>query len=277
MRWRRRASPGDLVYASTGKLYAHGAQVGLRTRSLEPRVELSGEAGMQATLPPVAGAAAKGAARAVQVDPGKDERLLHRHLESMVGRLGHLADLEASDPVHEGQWFSFRRRLSFSVGHADAEPAVNALIVVDAERESQAPSVPGLLMNGSVAHVRAPYATEELRQAKGVRSGSGTDRLFIWLEEVRRQWEASPEADLRTIRERTRVGARSAEVAHDMYSLFCREDWLTNHFAEPVLIGAFCEGVARASFVAVGEERTVVMGSPLYARMCEPPRVERAG
>jgi len=274
MRWRRRASPGDLVYASTGKLYEHGAQVGLRTRSLEPRVELSGEAGVRASLPPVAGAAAHGAARAVQVDPGKEVRLLHRHLERMVALLGRLPDLEAADSIREGQWFSFRRRLSFAVGHADAEPSINALIVVDAERESP-PSVPGLLMNGSVTHVRDPYSSDELHRASGVRSGSGTDRLFIWLEEVRRQWDTDPEAELRTIRERTRDGARSASVAHAMYSLFCRKDWITDHFAVPVVIGAFCEGVARASFVAPGEERTVVMGSPLYVRMCEEPRVER--
>jgi hypothetical protein len=121
-----------------------------------------------------------------------------------------------------------------------------------------------------VAHVRPPYATEELRNAPGSRSGSGTGHLFIWLDAARRALEADPKANLDEIEAPPFRGddpPRSSTVALDMYGLFAQERWMSPHLSRPLVHGAPCEGVAQASFIAVSEETTLVMASPLYLRV----------
>jgi hypothetical protein len=207
----------------------------------------------------------------VHSDPGKTERLTVRRLEKVVRRLGHLPNLEAGETVGEGGWFRFRRNLRFGVGHSDVGVQIKALIVVDRERIPVGLSVPGLMMNGSITHVRPPYATDELRTAPGSRSGSGTERLFNWLEEVRRLREEDPRADPQAVLAALGSPPRGTATALSMYRLFAEESWMASYLAEPLMHGAPCEGVGRASFVAVGEDATVVMGSPLYIRECPLP------
>ena len=260
------APPGDLVYLSPRKLYGCAAQLRIETAARRPDLDFEGSAEARLGLPPVAEVSARGSARGSRIDPGWEEHLLHRHLELVVEGLGALPSLEHSETVREGEWFRFHRDLKFGVGHADAEPSIRALIVVDgAEQEMRTAGavVPGLLMNGSVAH-----ATEELRTAAGNRSGSGTDELFIWLEKMRLASEEEPETPSRSLRSANGAAPRSAETALEMYGAFARDGRMQSHMAEPLMRQAPCEGIGQASFVAVGEERVLVMGSPLYVRIC---------
>lgn len=268
MKKRRKQTPGDFVYRSERKLYAAAAQQGLKMGALRSDVDIEGMAGAQAGDPSVAGLEARGTVRATYSDPAKAERLTVRDLDGVVRELGKLPDLEAGETIREGEWFRFHRDLRFGVGHSDMGAQIKALVVADREPVPPGLSVPGLMMNGSIAHVQAPYATDALRTAPGSRSGSGTDRLFNWLDEVRRAQEDDPTADRRAILDRVGDAPRGTGIALAMYRLFCEERWVASHLAEPLMHGAPCEGVAQASFIAVGDEITVVMGSPLYIRVC---------
>jgi len=269
VRGRKRSSPGDLIYLSTRKLYGCAAQLGVETEVALP--DLSFERGVEGrlSLPPVAVSA--GATRAGgYTDPGWEEQVLHDHLARVVARLGELPSLEDAAAVREGGWFRFHRPLRFGVGHADANPSIKALVAVDSTQVPRGSPVPGLLMNGSIAHVRDPYATDELRAAPGCRSGSGSDRLFIWLEEMRLAWEEEPEASLRSIFARTGSPAKDGTTAWEMYGAFSESPDIAAHMAEPLMHEMTCEGVGQASFVATTEEITLVMGSPLYIRRRPP-------
>ncbi len=264
----RQSPPGDLIYLSERKLYACASYLGVDTEVAA--AERATEGGVTATIgvPEVGGVSARAGSQGSRVDPGWNERVLERHLRAVTKRLGRLPSIENAEMLQEGHWFRFHREVRFGVGYADSGPSVKALIVVDSEPKEEGDSVPALLLNGSVVHVRDPYATDELRAAPGGRSGSGTGRLFSWLEEMRRAWEQDPDASLRTIRERTGPPARSAETALEMYGAFADRRLVDTVVPELPMQGAVCEGVARASFVAVGEGLTLVMGSPLYVRQC---------
>ncbi len=257
--------PGDLVYLSLRKLYGCSAELGVKTEVALPDLSFERNLEGRLGLPPVEVSA--GVTRAGgRTDPGWEERALHDHLERVIARLGELPSIEDNEAVREGGWFRFHRPLRFGVGHADANPAIKALVAVDAEQVPAGSSTPGLLMNGSVAHVRDPYATDRMRDAPGSRSGSGSDRLFIWLEELRLAWEEEPDAGLRTILDRTGPPAKDGVTAWEMYGAFAEWPEMAAHMAEPLMHESACEGIGQASFVAVTEEMTVVMGSPLYIR-----------
>ncbi|MGN6276459.1 MAG: hypothetical protein ACTHNP_11120 [Solirubrobacterales bacterium] len=266
--WRRRKQvPGNLVYLSEAKLYGLAAHLEVRTDRIEPNLQFERTGGGRIGVPPMADLSGKATVKGERVDPGAEERFLLQVLEKVLARLGEMPDLEKQEDILEGELFRFHRNLKFGVGHSDAGPPIKALVVVDAEPIPRDLTTSGLLMNGSIAYVRDPYATDELRETPGSRSGSGTERLFNWLDEARRAWEADPPANMRTILSRTAGPPRGSTDATDMYWLFADEGWLAGHLAEPLMHGAPCEGVARASFIAPGEESLVVMGSPLFIRV----------
>lgn len=257
---------GDLVYLSERKLYTLAASSGVRTDRLEPKLAFEGTGGGRIGIPPV-DLSAKASVKGERVDPGAEDRSLLELLEKVLARSSKVADLEKQEDILEGEFFRFHRKLKFGVGHSDAGPRIKALVAVDAEPVPLDLTTSGLLLNGSIAYVRDPYATDELRETPGSRSGSGTERLFNWLDEARRAWEADPPADMRAILARTAGNPRGTTTAIEMYRLFAQEDWLAGHLAEPLMHGAPCEGVACASFIAPGEETLVVMGSPLFIRV----------
>lgn len=259
----RNGAAGDIVYLSDRKLYNSAAQQGIKTGAMRSDVDIEGTAGVQ----PVLGISAQGTVRTGRSDPGKAERLTIRHLDAVIKRLGAIPNLEAGEAIREGEWFRFHRSLRFGVGHSDAGVQIKALVVTDQEQVPSGISVPGLLMNGSIAHVREPYATDGLRAAPGSRSGSGTERLFNWLDEIRRAQEDDLGANQREILESVGNAPRGGATALEMYGLFAKERWMAPYLTEPLMHGAPCEGVGQASFVAVGEEMTVVMGSPLYIKV----------
>jgi hypothetical protein len=264
---RRKRAPGELVYLSERKLHGLAADLRVDAGRLEPEVEFERSAGAQVKVPPLGGLSAQGRVRGTRNDPLAGARAEVELLDAVLDRLGRLPDLEKREDVLEGGFFRFERFLRFGVGHSDRGPAIKALIAVDREPVPRDLSRTGLLMNGSIVHVRDPYATEELRAAPGSRSGSGTERLFNWLDEARRAWEENPPAPMREIAARTQGPPRGTDDAIAMYRLFAEGGWLDEFLAEPVRRGAPCEGVARASFIAPGEEMTIVMGSPLYIRI----------
>jgi hypothetical protein len=266
------APPGDLVYLSERKLSSLSAQLGVRTGSFESRVDIEGTGGVSAHLPPMAQVSAQATVRAAHTDPGKRERVVARQLQRVVRRLGgkRLPDLEISERVREAGWFRFHRNLRFGVGCDDSTETIKAFLAVDQTHVPRDQSVTGLLMNGSLAHVLPPYSTAELRNGTGSRSGSATGALFIWLDAVRRELEANPMADIQTIDiPSLHMGGspRHPDTAISMYGLFSRDGWLDSPQFPQLFHGAPCEGVAQASFIAAGEETTVVMASPLYIRV----------
>ncbi len=272
MVWRRgRTPPGELVYLSLRKLYGCAAELGVKTGADLPDLRFERSVGGRLGLPPVevSAAATRSGSR---TEPGWEERVLEDHLGRVVARLGELPDLEESEAVREGGWFRFHRPLSFGVGHADGNPSIKALIAVDARQVAPGSVVPGLLMNGSILHVRDPYATEELRSAPGSRSGSGSDRLFIWLEELRLAWEEEPDAGLRTILGHTGPPEKDGTTAWEMYGAFSESPEMRDHMAEPRMHEATCEGIGQASFVVATDELTLVLGSPLYIRRRAAPQ-----
>ncbi|HWT90508.1 MAG TPA: SAVMC3_10250 family protein [Solirubrobacterales bacterium] len=263
---RKQRTPGELIYLSTAKLREMAPQLGTKTRSFKPS-ELEGSATAEVGAPDLGKVGVGGRISGSRIEVGVDERVNWEVLQKVLKRMGDLRDLEAGDLIREGEWFRFHRNLKFGVGRCDAEPSIKALVVVDREPISQG-SLPGLLMNGSIRHVLEPYAGNELPAAQGDRSGSGTDRLFNWLEEVRKAREATPTESFRTILSRIGPAPKDAQTALGMYTLFAREEWLSPYFAEPLMHGAPCEGVAQASFSAIGEERAVMMATPLFIRRC---------
>jgi hypothetical protein len=270
---KRLAAAGDLVYLSERKLLNLATEFGVRTGSIGRDVALEGQAGLDAGIQPLGSVSAQGSVRAEYVDPASRQKALARQLEAVVRKLGgdRLPNLENGEGgIREGRWFRFHRQLRFGVGHADAIPEFKALIVVDEEQVPVGLSIPGLLMNGSVAHVLDPYATEEMRNALGSRSGSSSDHLFIWLEEARRALEADPKADLGTLpceHLDEDLPPRDTYVAMETYRVFSEQRWMDPPLFPRLLNGGPCEGVAQATFVAVDDTRTLVMASPLFVRV----------
>lgn len=269
---RQKVPPGDLIYLSDRKLLNLAVQLDVKTGSLNPDLAFEGSAGVSAQLPSVAQASAKAEIRGGRFDPGKQERTTARRLERVVKRLGggKLPDLERGDSVYEAGWFRFHRQLRFGIGSADSDQSVQALVVVDEKHIPEALSLPALLMTGSTTHVRPPYASEELSNAPGSRSGSGSGRLFQWLDATRRALEADPQASLDAIEVPSALNdrpLREAETALEMYRVFSEENHLKQPQFPQLLHGAPCEGVAQASFIATGEHLTLVMGSPLFLRV----------
>lgn len=203
--------------------------------------------------------------------------MLFRLLDDVVAKLGgnRLPDLEAGDNIREGEWFRLHRQLRAGVGCADSHQSVKALVVADEFPVPEGLSIPRLLMTGSVAHVRHPYATDELRNAPGSRSGSRTDQLFLWLVDAWEALEGDPRSGLAAVAASGARPPRDPWVAMSMYDLFTREGWMDPDPLPRLSIVAPCEGVAQASFVAVDENTTLVMASPLFVRIRALPVSDR--
>jgi hypothetical protein len=276
---RRLAAGGDLVYLSERKLRQLAIDLKVRTGSFDGDVVVGAEAGLDAGVPPVGRVSAKGSIQAGYSDPAAGQKAIARQLEAVVRKLGGdaIPSLDAGeDGIREGKWFRFHRQLRFGIGHADSIPKFKALIVVDERPVPRGRPIPRLLMNGSVAHVLDPYASEEMRTAPGSRSGSSSDHLFIWLDEARRVLEEDPGADLAGLGSeffRKDLPPRETSRAMEMYGAFAEERTAAPPVFPPLLNGHPCEGVAQASFVAVDEIDTLVLASPLFVRVRAIPEV----
>ena len=270
---RRSVPPGDLIYLSERKALGVAVQLGLKTGSLAASLDLEGTGGVAAGIPAVAQASGSVTVRGRREDPAAQRRQFEELVAQIVRGLERsgLPDLEANEEgLREGGWFRFHRRLRFGVGTDDSTHSVRALVAVDQQPVEALLPIAGLLMNGSPAHVLPPYGSEELRNAPGSRSGSGTGRLFIWLDAVRRALDEDPGVDPAAVTVPAFESARpprDAETAISMYRLFADDGWLQAPRFPQLLHGAPCEGVAQASFIAVDEEMTLVMASPLYIRV----------
>ena len=273
MRRRLFTHPGDLVYLSERRLTSTAVQLGLSTGSVKPELELGGTGTVSAGLPPIASGSARATIAGKRDDPGKRDRVMLRRLSRLERRLakGGLPNLETGlDDVYYGCWFRFHRKLRFGVGADDSGHSVRALIAVDECPVDPGLSIPGLMMNGSPAHVRPPYVTDALLEDPGARSGSGTGRLFVWLETVRQKLDEDPAADPSSVEEpafRSDGPPRHTDTAVSMYELFARDGWLSRPRFPQLLNGAPCEGIAQASFVGVNDRMALVMASPLYIRV----------
>jgi len=265
--WKRKIQrSGELIYASLTKLKWLVSDFRIDTAAFAQGTRMEGSAGIELAVPPFAKASVRGAVDGVRADWAADARALHQVLELVVKKLGKLPSLERGDLIREGEWFRWHRGLKLGVGHADGDPALNALIAVDRERIGPGSSSAGLLLNGSAGFVLDPYASDAIRNAVGNRSGSGTERLLNWLIELAERSEADPEASWNTILSQVQSAPRSARTALDMYGLFARDGWLAPYLAEPLMHQAPCEGIAKASFLAVGDEEAVMFASPLFIR-----------
>jgi hypothetical protein len=269
--WKRKRRPTEYVYLSVEKLRWLASGLGVPTTLLAPMTEIEAGGGAEVGLSPLGKISLEGRVKKVEIDWGQEARAVSEVLEKVQRRLGRLPDLERGDLIREGGWFKFHRDLKFGVGHADAGPPIKALVVVDRTSMPLNSLNPGLLLNGSIAHVLDPYATDELRAENSSRSGSGTERLFNWLEEVRQKEEAGPEASWGMILSRSEMTPPKTQAALDMYHLFAQEEWLAPFLAEPLMHGGPCEGIARASYLDLDDERSVVMGSPLFIRYAPLP------
>lgn len=272
------APPGDLLYASDRKLRNLARHFGLKTVALGPDIALEGRGELELSLPPLARATLGAKAKSTRSDPDRRDSAREKLLADVCKRLDAigLADLErGEDSIYETDWFRFRRRLRFGVGHADSDRSISAFVVVDEVKVPTNTPVPGVLLNGSVAHVLPPYADDELRNSAGRRSGSGTGHLFAWLDAARRALEEDLDVDLEMLGETqfdVSSPPRHPDTAINMYSLFARDDWLRPQ----LLNGAYCEGIAQASLIAPGDDLTVVLGSPLFLRICKQTEDESA-
>jgi len=264
--------PGDLVYLSDRKLLNLAIHFGVKTRSREPGTEIEKNAGFGLNIPPVTHVSAGTSVRSKRVDPGEQQRSVARQLDQVVDHLGgdELPNLEVADSVSEAGWFRFHRHLRFGMGSSDSNQSVQALVVVDEEHILEGLALPALLMTGAAEHVRPPYASDEMRDAPGERSGSGSGYLFQWLDAARRTLEEDPESDLEGLDVPLFLSdhpPRDTSTALDMYRLFSEDRWLKQPQFPQLLNGAPCEGVAQASFIATSENLTLVMGSPLFLRI----------
>jgi hypothetical protein len=268
---QQKTPPGDLVYLSGRKLLNLAVQLGVKTSSLKVD-HLEGSTGISVGVPSVAQGSAKASVHAKRSDPGEQERATARLLENVIKRLGRdgLPNLESAEDIYEAGWFRFHRRLRFGMGSADSDQSVRALVVVDEDHVPEASSLPALLMTGSTVHVRPPYTNDEMDDAPGSRSGSGSGRLFQWLDATRRALETDPNADLNAIETPISIAdhpLRETETALEMYRVFSEDRHLKQPQFPQLLHGAPCEGVAQASFIAASEHLTLVMGSPLFLRV----------
>ena len=270
-RARASRSPGGLVYVSMRKLIELAAGWGMRTGSLAPDVDIEAEGGL-ALGGPGAQAHLRASAHGRRVDPGQQERQMARLLDRVTDRLHRhgVYDLEAiEDDPDEGHWIRFHRPLRFGIACDDSTHEVKALIAVDAKPVRPWRWAPGLIMNGSAHHVRPPYRTPELLGALGRRSGSGAGQLFIQWTEYCRAWEERgaaglPAPDAGALESRR---GRHPDTALSMYRLFAGDGWLDAPGLAELHNGAPCEGLAQVSYVAVGQDMTLVMASPLYIRI----------
>ncbi len=277
-------TPGDLIYLSERKLSNLAIYFGVKTASLDPHLDIEGGAGLAVGVPSVGQVSAQTSVRGGRTDPNATARSQMNSLKDVVKKLGGdgLPNLETADRIREAGWFRFHRRLRFGIGSSDSQQSVRALVVVDEKHVPKDLSIPALLMTGSPEHVRPPYTSDELRNAPGSRSGSGSGLLFQWLDRARRALEDDPEADLNEIEvpailtDLLDQPLRDIKTAAEMYRVFSENHTLNQPQFPQLLHGAPCEGVAQASFIAASDDITLVMGSPLFLRVRALPESDTA-
>ncbi len=187
-------------------------------------------------------------------------------LKEAVDRLESCGLAELDDPhvrLHRAGWFRFHRNLKFGVGSADHDYSVRALVLIDEYPVDYSETRVGLMMHGSIIHVLPPYLPDNANELEGARSGSRTGALFEWARDISESVEVSASgADFPP------TPSGSDEDAADMYRLLSTKDWFgTRQLTNP----APCEGVAWVTNIAVDNDTTIVMGTPLYVRMAPFP------
>ncbi len=267
--------PAELVYVSESKLFGLARAHNLAVSWLERGTAFEGTGRLAVPLLPGTGLSVEASAKAQRVHPERREEAIENLLDRVVGSLEKdgIADLEAlSGDLDDARWFRFHRRLRFGVGASEYDSSLRSLIIVDREAVAANDVIPGLLMFGSPRHLRPPYFSENLANSPGGRSGSETGTLFAWLRTADQAFD-DPEMNLDSIRADRRLEASNAPES--MYRLFAEDDWMGNPRFPEIVNYLPCEGIARATFVAPGDTRTVVMASPLYVRVRAMPPIRR--
>jgi hypothetical protein len=284
MKLPERSAGGDLIYLSARKLNNLSLQFGLPTDVLGPVTDLTVQGSAGINLGPMAHAGIGVSRSRQQVDPNRGERALHARLTELIPRLepGGLPRLDSGDAeIFEGNWFSFHRNLCFGVGTDDSTHSVRALVAVDKVPVESGSPWPGLLMNGSPAHVLPPYAVD-LEDAGAMRSGSGSGTLFQWLDRVGAELESHPRMaieDLQLGDLPSSPSLRNHKTAISMYRMFARPYSDDVFSFSQLLNGAPCEGVAQASLVGSTTGSTSSSPAPSTsgcARSSPPPPTIRA-
>lgn len=270
-----------LVYLSERKLWNMARGRGVPTDHTQR--ERATDASARLSLPSALGTSASAEIRAhsERVDAQQRARTSDRVLDGVIDSLRRdgLCDLDsAMRTPREGEWFRFHRDLRFGYGSADDDHAVAAAVFVDREPVDEC-GRGGLLMTGSPWHLREPYRPDEGTEIHGARSGSGTGRLFAWLEAVRTARESDDRTDADPFddplfhRDRSPDGPTEPT---DMYRLFADDDWMARPRFPHLVHPAPCEGIAQATLVSVCHQTTVIMASPLYLRVLSVPKDEAA-
>jgi hypothetical protein len=267
--------PAELVYVSESKLFGLARAHNIAMSWFERETAFEGTGRLAVPLLPGASLSVKASAKAQRVHPEQREEAIENLLDRVVRTIEKdgIADLEAlSGDLDDARWFRFHRRLRFGVGASEYDSSLRSLIMVDREAVAANDVIPGLLMFGSPAHLRPPYFSEKLANSPGGRSGSETGTLFGWLRTADQAFD-DPQLNLDSMRADRRLEASNAPES--MYRLFAQDNWMANPRFPEIVNHAPCEGVARATFVAPGDTRTVVMASPLYVRVRAMPPVRR--
>lgn len=271
-------TPADLIYRSDRKLFDVADHLGVNTTWFKTTLTVSRSGKARLPIAPGTSVSASGEEQGERVGPDQERRARDRILRDVVDALERPEPLPLLDDLgwkggtpREGEWFRFRRRLRFGLGQSDSDHSVKAIVFVDAEAVDLDDGVcPGLLMTGAPVHLLEPFASAASEAPGGARSGSGTGELFRWA----RERNAAIRPDRRTGFTGPAAALFHANPVSDepgtalaMYALFARDDWMAPSFGgidRPVT----CEGVAIASLVVTQDEAGLVLGSPLYVRVC---------
>lgn len=268
----RQEQLGQLIYVSDVKLswLAHDYRLAPPRREVSRRDSQVLTA--KARIPTIVGALERSAETDYAADiDGQTHTVLRQIVDKM--RKEGLPDLDTPGvDLREGQPFSFHRDLIFGPAHADNDVSIRALLIVDRTDRTVDGITPGLLMHGSVEHLRHPYRDEEMLRGPGTRSGSATGFVFRWATEFDRYLETHNPDDTTTLRNKLAGRPNDIRVAAlSMYRSFSNED----SSLRPPELPNFgpCSGIAFVTGIATNGRETVVVASPVYAAIKPLPAI----
>ena len=265
----------SLVYLSEQKLWDVAHARNLVEHHVERRHTTDAQARVSLPILPGTGVSAEACFHSERDDRHQARRATVRALEAVIKALDGdgLPHLESGTrSPRDGEWFRFHRDLRFGYGCSEDDHSIAALVLVDHEPVDRCGRA-GLLMTGSPWHLRGPYRPPDGTKIYGARSGSGTGRLFEWLETVRRQREANEPVSVSSYEDllfRREDALDGHSVPVSMYRLFASVGWIEPSFPQ-LTNAAPCDGVAQVSRVSVDGDIAVVMASPLYVRVLSLP------
>lgn len=201
----------------------------------------------------------------------ESSRDLAPRLLAILAREGHPDLDEPRARPAAGGLVWFRRPLRVGLAAADGDPAVRALVLVDAAPVGDDGVQPGLLLHGAPDRVPPRLRPPDWETRPGVRPGGGTGPLLSWLVEADRCHDADPGFD-----PERELGHPHAHPRHrgervvQMYDLFASELWLGDSGLRGIAGPVPCQGVARVGFTAIRGDKAVVVASPLVVRPVGP-------